>query len=293
MTYDIAQISKFFNDRSGGGHSEVNRNVVYYEVDNTLTSPDMPVRIIGLTIALCLEGEGELCIGVKKYRFHKNSILVLNPHQYVRSISTQEVIRMRVIGCSLDVVENIMPKLSGLLPVIIHNPMESVYSLTDMQMEKISQYFDLIQSRLSSTSTPFSAPKINCLLQALLYEIMEYHFVQTDGTEKPRSRKEEILAKFIIEVLQNFRTERSVSFYADRLCMTPKHLSSVVKEITLHTASELIDHYVIMEAKIMLKETDFTIQEISAKLNFANQSFFGKYFKHLTGFSPTEYRKQN
>ena len=92
-------------------------------------------------------------------------------------------------------------------------------------------------------------------------------------------------------MLQNFRKERSVAFYADRMCVTPKHLSAVAKEITGLTASELIDHYVIMEAKIMLAETALTIQEVSNKLNFANQSFFGKYFKHLTGFSPSAFRK--
>ncbi|MDE5813808.1 MAG: helix-turn-helix domain-containing protein, partial [Muribaculaceae bacterium] len=92
-------------------------------------------------------------------------------------------------------------------------------------------------------------------------------------------------------VLQNFRAERSVAFYADRLCVTPKHLSAVAKDITKHTASELIDHYVIMEAKIMLAESALTIQEIANKLNFANQSFFGKYFKHLTGYSPSQFRK--
>lgn len=291
VIYDIAEISRYFNNENVDAHS-VDRHVVYYEVDNTLTTTDVPVRIIGLTIGICTEGEGELCVGVKRHKFRKNSLMMLNPNQYVRSIQTHHKVRMRVIGCNLETIELIMPKLSGLLPVIIHNPLESVSDLSEEQASGIQEYFDLIQGRLSRKATPFSKSKINSLLQALLYEIMEYHFVETDGTEKPRSRKEEILAKFIIEVLQHFRSERSVAFYADRLCMTPKHLSAVVKEITQHTASELIDHYVVMEAKIMLKETDLTIQEIAARLNFANQSFFGKYFKHLTGFSPTNYRKE-
>ncbi|MDE6512150.1 MAG: helix-turn-helix domain-containing protein, partial [Muribaculaceae bacterium] len=152
-------------------------------------------------------------------------------------------------------------------------------------------YMKLIGRKLSAPDSPLKRTKISNLVQALLCEIIEKHYVSKDGTARPQTRKEEILSKFIVEVLQHFRSERSVAFYADRLCLTPKHLSAVAKEITGHTASELIDHYVIMEAKIMLAESALTIQEISNKLNFANQSFFGKYFKHLTGYSPSAFRK--
>ena len=70
------------------------------------------------------------------------------------------------------------------------------------------------------------------------------------------------------------------------LCVTPKHLSATIKETSGRTAGEWIDSYVIIEAKTLLRNTGLTIQEVSAKLNFSNQSFFGKYFKHITGISP-------
>ena len=45
-----------------------------------------------------------------------------------------------------------------------------------------------------------------------------------------------------------------------------------------------------MDAKSQLKSTNRSVQEISDSLNFANMSFFGKYFKRYTGMSPLEYR---
>ena len=87
------------------------------------------------------------------------------------------------------------------------------------------------------------------------------------------------------------RSERSVKFYADQLCLTPKHLSGVVKEVSGKTVGEWIDELVILEAKALLNSSSMNIQEIADRLNFANQSFFGKYFKHYTGMSPKEYRK--
>lgn len=287
-TYDISDISRYFNRKSGINDPE--KYAVFYEVDNAINT-EAPIRVLGLTIALCVEGEGEVGIGVRKFNFDKNCLMLLNPNQYVHSLSSDGPIKIMALGCSLEMMESIMPKISGLLPLLIHNPIESVTKLSEQNSLDIQEYMKLIGRKLNAPNTPLKRTKIANILQALLCEIIEKHYVSKDGLEKPHSRKEEILSKFILEVLQHFRTERSVSFYADKLCVTPKHLSAVAKDITSHTASELIDHYVIMEAKIMLAESSLTIQEISNKLNFANQSFFGKYFKHLTGYSPSAFRK--
>lgn len=288
-TYDISDIYRFFNRKSDNSNPE--KYAVYYEVDNAINSTAAPIRVLGLTIALCIEGEGEVGIGVKKYKFSKNSLMLLNPNQYVHSLTSSSPVKIMAIGCNLEMIESIMPKISGFLPLLIHNPIESVSMLSDENSLEIQEYMKLVGRKLNAPDTPLKRMKISNLIQALLCEIIERHYVSREGIEKPQSRKEEILSKFIIEVLQHFRAERSVAFYADRLCVTPKHLSAVAKDITKHTASELIDHYVIMEAKIMLAESALTIQEIANKLNFANQSFFGKYFKHLTGYSPSQFRK--
>lgn len=288
-TYDISDISRFFNRKTGNSNPE--KYAVYYEVDNAINHTEAPIRVLGLTIALCVEGEGEVGIGVKKYKFQKNSLMLLNPNQYVHSLHTIGPVKIKAIGCNLEMIESIMPKISGLLPLLIHNPIESVSLFSEENSKDIQEYMRIIDEKLMAVDSPLKRTKISNLIQALLCEIIEKHYVSKEGFEKPQTRKEEILSKFILEVLQNFRHERSVAFYADRLCVTPKHLSAVAKDISGHTASELIDHYVIMEAKIMLAETALTIQEISNKLNFANQSFFGKYFKHLTGYSPSTFRR--
>ena len=79
-------------------------------------------------------------------------------------------------------------------------------------------------------------------------------------------------------------------YFADRLCISPKHLSMVVKKVSGRTASDWIDDYVILQAKQLLRSSSLTIQEVSRELNFSNQSFFGKYFKKHVGMSPSEYR---
>ena len=94
------------------------------------------------------------------------------------------------------------------------------------------------------------------------------------------------------EITQGLLMALCYEIYADKMFLTPKHLSTMVKEVSGKTAGEWIDSLVILEAKAMLKSSEQSIQEIADELHFANQSFFGKYFKHHTGFSPKEYRKQ-
>ena len=88
----------------------------------------------------------------------------------------------------------------------------------------------------------------------------------------------------------HFEKERSVSFYANQLNITPKYLSEAVKEIMGKTAGELIDEAVIMQAKVLLKTPDLNIGQVATVLNFPDQSFFGKFFKKHVGLSPNQYR---
>ena len=95
---------------------------------------------------------------------------------------------------------------------------------------------------------------------------------------------------FIGLVREHHRRERTVAFYADKLFISPKYLSLIIKETLGRSAAEIIDDYVILEAKNLLRFSGKDIQQVSYELNFPNQSSFGKYFKHLTGLSPSEYQ---
>ena len=83
-----------------------------------------------------------------------------------------------------------------------------------------------------------------------------------------------------------------MGFYAEQMNITPKYLSSVIKDISGKTAARWIDEYVILEAKTLLKYSGMSIQEIADALNFSTQSFFGKYFKQHTGCSPSRFKRQ-
>ncbi len=105
-----------------------------------------------------------------------------------------------------------------------------------------------------------------------------------------KNRKDEIFELFIKEVQEDYTMERNVKYYANKLCITPKYLSSIVHEVSGKYATEWIDEYVIMESKALLRNSTMSIKEICQHLHFANQSFFAKYFKQHTGYTPKQYR---
>jgi AraC-like DNA-binding protein len=106
-----------------------------------------------------------------------------------------------------------------------------------------------------------------------------------------KTRKEEQFERFLTLVGEEYREKRTIAYYADKLCITPKYLSALSKSLTGITAGDWIDRSVIQEAKALLKNSSYTIQEVSDMMNFPNQSFFGRYFKHHVGCSPKDYRE--
>ena len=88
-----------------------------------------------------------------------------------------------------------------------------------------------------------------------------------------------------------YRRHRDLSYYANKLCKSAKYLSRVIMEATGRSATDWIERCVIMDAKAQLSSTQKRISEISDDLNFASPSFFGKYFKRLTGLSPRAFRE--
>ena len=113
---------------------------------------------------------------------------------------------------------------------------------------------------------------------------------QLQNTKEYSSKSELIYKNFTQLVIQNYNKTRNVAWYAEKLKISNIHLCTTVKKVTGNTCVEIISHMVIMDAKSQLKSTNIPIQEISNSLNFANTSFFGKYFKRYVGMSPLAYR---
>lgn len=150
-------------------------------------------------------------------------------------------------------------------------------------------YCAYIKKIIADTDNPFRIKSIQHLTVALFYSTVWKQISSYKKNEKTRA--DYITYEFLDLVEKNFKKYRQLDFYADKLCITAKYLSTTVKNNSGISASEWIKRYVILEAQRLLKNSSMTIQQISNELNFPSQTFFSKYFKHQIGLSPKEYRK--
>lgn len=149
----------------------------------------------------------------------------------------------------------------------------------------------LQQKYISTNDMPSDQQVINHLFQAFLFEVSSVYQRYSNHKKIQYTRKEDVSMRFVKLLSESFREERSVIFYAEQLHVTPRYLSQTVKEVTGKSAGELIDEMVILEAKALLNDVSLTIAQVADSLYFSDQFFFSKYFKRLTGSSPSEYRK--
>ena len=168
--------------------------------------------------------------------------------------------------------------------------------LEDKERALCREYFSLIQN-ISSLQIPNTKESVASLISSFFYLIGA---IWTNGLSEAIQKQTEIVSstrsKAILEdflkLVRDYHTkQRDLSFYADKLYLTPKYLSKLVKTVSGKSAHEWIDAFVILEAKNMLKYSDLSIKSIVYELNFPNQTTFYRFFKAKTGLTPSQYRK--
>lgn len=257
-----------------------------------LSFKEFPSRINASVLGLCLNGSCQVGVNLKEYTITPNMLIVTLPDQIIQNFGMSDDFSGLFIVISKGFVDDALPRLTELFPFLFHVKNSPSVLLDKEDVDCLIEYYSFLRKKVQMTSNLFRREIIKSILQSMfydLYNIFKKHSLLKEV--RTMSRKEELVERFLKEVIENYRTERTVMFYASKLCLTSKHLSGVVKEVSGKTAGEWIEDLVILEAKALLKSTEMSIQEVAETLHFSNQSFFGKYFKQHVGVSPKEYRK--
>lgn len=271
----------------------VDNDMALFNAESILSLFDGPSKLEVLSIALCLEGRITLNLNLREYELVPGRMVVILPNQIMEYRKENEEFRGIFFAMSMDMLE-LLPQIRNMLSLFLYLKDYPCLDLTSDEQDLVQEYHAFIRRRLKDGENPYRRDLAFGLMQSFffeLYSLFHNHTPAVSCPVKSKSRQEYIFGRFYEALLRSYQSERSVKFYADRLCLTPKHLSGVVKSVSGKTVGEWIDEFVILEAKALLNSSNLNIQEIADQLNFANQSFFGKYFKHYTGMSPKEYRK--
>lgn len=252
------------------------------------------LRMKAFTVVLCTDGMENGLVNLKEVTINKGSLLMSFPNNVLKIEAGYPRATVRGIILSQDFMRMMHVDVKNSLPLFMRLAYNPLISLTQKQQEDIERYFDLLENISENSDLVHRDQIVRGLLMSMFYHISDMYEQSpqiTDEKERSvRNRREEYFAKFITLLSENFKRERTVGYYAEQMCVTPKYLSLLIKEFSGKSAAEWIDNYVITEAKTLLRYSTMSIQEVAYELNFSSQSFFGKYFKHLTGMSPSEYK---
>jgi len=164
-------------------------------------------------------------------------------------------------------------------------------SLSENELKAMLNFYSMMRNSIRANHNfNFNLWELAKHLTMAFFYGIGHNFHKLDDHTKS---KDELFTDSFLKLVQtHFKEERRIAFYADKMSLTPKYLSTIIKVNSGKTAGEWIDGRVMLEAKALLKSTNMTVQQIGDELNFPTQSSFGKYFKRLTGVSPKEYREK-
>lgn len=249
-----------------------------------------PVQMEDCAILFVREGKAVIEIDGVSYEVGKNNVFVCSPNSIVDNGLMSVDFDGNFIFVSLDYMRRITPMADN-WDVKLFVEKHPLFTLSEEEAMEYCEYYELISSK-AQRKFPAQKKVIDTLMLAFVYEMQDCvnRLVQC----KPKSfTSGEYLFKRFIELLESsYPKSRQVSYYAGRLHVTPKYLSSVCKQVGGERPSSLIDRYVLRDIDRLMKYDRMSIKEIAYELEFPNLSFFGKYVKKHHGVSPTVYREK-
>ncbi|MDP4277816.1 MAG: helix-turn-helix domain-containing protein [Bacteroidota bacterium] len=249
-----------------------------------------PFKVDVVTGIICTRGTMKGFVNLKKYETQAPCLFIVLPDQILQYEEFSDDFEGLFVVMSKTFTNNLIElNIQDKLPLFRSVQDNPWIPLNEQELEMMLQFYKTLQMTVRLKENPNRMEILKLLTQAFFLGI-SYQFHKLP--EEAKQSKQEILVEnFINCVHKNYKKERTVEFYANKLALTPKYLSKLIKDNTGKSAPEWIDNYVVLEAKALLKSTNMTIQQISDELNFPTQSFFGKYFKRQVGLSPKGYRR--
>lgn len=242
-------------------------------------------------VSLVLKGKISLKFNGISYTANENDLFICPPGSMLENTMLSMDFKCHCIGMSTRYVQRIMPMAENSWDIKILFEKNPVCSLTPEEVTVFCQYYNLLCSKIHLPSV-VQRKVIDSLIQAFIFDIQYTLSRVVQTTLRPFTSGEYLFKRFVELLESSYPKSRNVSSYAERLCVTPKYLSSVCKTTGGQTASSLIDGYVLKDIEYLMKHSSKNIKEIANDLDFPNISFFGKYVKKHFGLSPKALREK-
>ncbi len=245
------------------------------------------------SIILCRRGAANISLDLIPYTIKKGMLLIMAPNVIRQMLGASQDAQVMMIHFTVKFLNQTgLTMRANELLSYFSSHFKPVWNLDPADASVIERNIRNLFERCKQADRLFGVEQVNHVFLTLLYEIAAQRRKYSPPLIRQVTHKEELVIRFSHLVSNNFREQHSVQFYAGALNVSPKYLTKIVKEINGKTARQIIDHYIILESKLLLEKPEHTISQVASLLNFSDQSVFGKYFKRITGISPKKFKNR-
>ena len=241
------------------------------------------------TIIFCRKGTAHIEIDLIPYELVANTQLIIIAGNIVHNISNSDDFKISYITFKHEVYDEATAQLEPSFTFFLKE--YPCVQLGEKRINKMNYLVEAMEDFYNEKTNCFRVKIFKNNIQSFLLDVYDKTrtLFKIDKSEEV-GRREELFIKFIHLIHKYCPQQREVGFYAEKLYITSRYLSSITQNVADKSAKYIIDKHAIQRIKIMLKYSNMSIQDISYELNFPDQSFFSRYFKKHTGMSPLEYR---
>ena len=247
------------------------------------------MKLEDTAILFCREGHAHIMIDLQEYELAPNTQVVLLPDTIVNFTNISPDFTISYIAFSRILFQEVTARLD--LSFFRFLKEKPCYTLPPEFTAPINGLLHATGAIFADTDHRFRNQIARNHLQSFLLDVYDkVHRLFTHKEIEGGNRPNELFHKFVTLVHEHCCSQRDVVFYADRLCISTKYLTSICRSLMGGSAKKVIDDFTALEIKVLLQSTDLSIQEIADRLSFPDQSYLGRYFKRHEGVSPMEYR---
>jgi AraC family transcriptional activator of pobA len=241
---------------------------------------------------ICTAGEGSFVYNETCFHLQKNGLAVISHPDEVSNLAATDDFRVEMFAADYRFLSNILPSnnysIGGSMS-LYQNP---VLPLTEENAKRFLEDIRHLRRRMGDDNLLFYNEIIASMCLTMMYDIFEFH-AEHYGSIASTDRANYIVKEFLQLLSTGItRTERNVVYFADRLNVSMKYLSSTVKRTTGNTVTSYIDRVTVPMLRQYLDDENLSLTQIADMMNFSSLSYFSRYcIKHL-GITPSEYRQK-
>ncbi|MBO5614250.1 MAG: AraC family transcriptional regulator [Prevotella sp.] len=245
-----------------------------------------------MTVALTIEGKVKATCDMKDAIFHRHDVAVITPNHILCMREFSSDYHAFLIVISPAYYQELKRRFPNLFRDISHYQYRQDLPLKSYQFERVHNLFKVIRDISNDLNATHRLFMLGNMIETLFLCLKDFR-KENGIAEHVPSMNEELFNRFHQDIVEHYHENREVKFYAERQHLSPKYFATVIKKQTGMYAHEWINNYTIIQAKrLLLHERHLSVQQVARRIGFTDQAVFSRFFRHITGITPSQYRSK-